>query len=48
MLWMYTPAYAAAPNLIWACRRSTQFEEGRAVATDASGNVYMTGYFSGT
>jgi hypothetical protein len=41
--------FAQSPNFIWAKEiGGTGNEEGQAIAIDASGNVYITGTFSGT
>ncbi|BDS10517.1 DUF7619 domain-containing protein [Aureispira anguillae] len=39
----------AAGNLVWAksLEGTTSSDEGRDIKTDANGNIYMTGYFSG-
>ena len=46
---IYIHKLNANGNLVWAKRiGGTDFDEGLAVAVDASGNVYVTGFFRGT
>jgi hypothetical protein len=38
--------YAQVPNYLWAkSAGGAEIEEGKSICTDASGNVYVTGYF---
>jgi hypothetical protein len=43
---IFIAKYDAAGNVLWAkSEGGTSYDEGYSVATDASGNVYVTGYF---
>ena len=41
-------AFPQAPNWLWANRIGSVYDWGYSVATDASGNVFLTGVFAGT
>ena len=44
---IFIDAHAQTPNWLWATAAGGQFaEQADAICTDASGNVYATGYFS--
>lgn len=45
---LFTLAYDAAGTLLWEDRFSRRNDSGRAVATDAAGNVYVAGSSDGT
>lgn len=46
---IYISKLDAAGNFVWAkAIGGTSIEDGKAIALDASGNVYTTGYFNGT
>lgn len=45
---MFIAKYDSAGNAIWAKQSTTLYDEGKAIFTDAGGNSYVAGVFSGT
>jgi hypothetical protein len=41
----YIAGYDSSGNVVWACSPDAGWDEGVGLATDRSGNIYMTGYF---
>ena len=46
---VFVAKYSSAGDVVWAARiagTTTSIEQGNAIATDSSGNVFVTGYYS--